>query len=315
MIRSPRTQLVVFFLAAFALPWLVWGSAIAQHHGLISYRLPQGVALWTLLPVTVLVAALSGRSALRDLARQLLRFRTNPGWYVAGLLLPIGIAGASLLIGGALGTPVLLGHTMPLGSALVYLGYGTGLFLLTEELAWRGFALPRLLRRFGVVTASLLLGVIWAVWHLPMFFVPGAGLAGQSYPAFAVFTIATTALFTWLYRSTRASLPVLALCHAACDATYSYTGVVGDHHLMMWLAAGVSAVVAVLVLTITRKDRPADRHTMSLDRLAGGDPIDRTRLETLRLLDDETRGLDEGQRAAGLVFTDGPDRRPLDQPL
>jgi membrane protease YdiL (CAAX protease family) len=252
MIRSRTTQLVVLLVTAFALPWSVWGSAIAQQHGLLSFRLPQGVALWTLLPATVLVAALSGRGALRELGRQLLRFRTSPRWYAVALLLPVGIAAMALLTGAVLRTPVALGQTMPLVPALIYLGYGTGLFLLTEELAWRGFALPRLLERFGPGVASILLGVVWALWHLPMFFVPTSGLAGQSYPAFALFAIATTALLTWLYRVTGASLPVLALCHAACDATYSYTGIVGDNHLLMWSAAGFTAALAAIVLTVER---------------------------------------------------------------
>ena len=252
MIRSRHTQLVVLFVTAFVLPWSVWGTAIAQHHGLLSFRLPQGVALWTLLPATLLVAAMSGRNALRELVRQLVRFPRSPWWYAVALLLPIGIAGMALLSGSVLGVPASLGQTMPLDAALIYLGYGTGLFLLTEELAWRGFALPRLLERFGSVNASLILGAIWALWHLPMFYVPTSGLAGQSYPAFAIFAIATTALLTWLYRASRASLPVVALCHAACDATYSYTGIVGDNHLVMWSAAAVTAVLAALVLSIER---------------------------------------------------------------
>ncbi|HYP46602.1 MAG TPA: CPBP family intramembrane glutamic endopeptidase, partial [Propionibacteriaceae bacterium] len=62
---------------------------------------------------------------------------------------------------------------MPLGGALPLLLSQLVLHLLTEEAGWRGFALPRLRVLLGPVTASLVLGLVWAAWHIPMFFVSG----------------------------------------------------------------------------------------------------------------------------------------------
>ena len=158
----------------FALPWLVWGSAIAQANGLISWRLPQGIALWVLTPSIVLAALLiGGAPALRDLGSRLIRWRVPLRVYVLAPAIAIVIAAVVVGIAAVTGHPPQLGVTMTLPAALIYLLYGTGLFLLTEEAGWRGLLLPRFQSRWTPLTSSLLLGIIWRLWHLPLLNVPG----------------------------------------------------------------------------------------------------------------------------------------------
>src|SRR5438270_4854883 len=74
-----------------------------------------------------------------------------------------------------------------------------------EEVGWRGYALPRLARHFGYAGGSVFLGIVWALWHLPLFFARGADTHGQS---FFVYTLQVTALsvaFAWLYKRTHGS--------------------------------------------------------------------------------------------------------------
>jgi membrane protease YdiL (CAAX protease family) len=68
-----------------------------------------------------------------------------------------------------------------------------------EEIGWRGYALPRLAARVGFARASLVLGVFWACWHLPLFFVPALNQYGQSFPLFMLGNIALSVAMTWLY--------------------------------------------------------------------------------------------------------------------
>ena len=111
------------------------------------------------------------------------RFGTTP-WY----LIPIAIA---------VSTPVQAG----------------------EEIGWRGYALPRLAAVIGYPNASLLLGVLWAAWHLPQFFLVGADTRGQSFPLFALQVTAISVALAWLYLRTNGSLLLTMLMHAAINNT------------------------------------------------------------------------------------------------
>lgn len=244
--RRPADRVVGFFAGAFLLPWTVWLSQAADARGIISWHVPGGVALWTLLPVTVTAVALGeGRRGLAELCRRMARWRVPVRWWLAAVAVPLAFAVAAAAI-GALFSGWHVGQTMPLAGALAYLGYGTGLFLLTEEAAWRGVALPRLMARRSPLAAALVLGVVWALWHAPMFLVPDSGDAALPFAGFAVLTVATSVIVAWLYLGTRSVL-VCAVFHAVVDAAYSYTGVVGEDHAAFWAAVGLEVVVAVVL--------------------------------------------------------------------
>ncbi len=88
-----------------------------------------------------------------------------------------------------------------------------------EEIGWRGYALPRLSQRFGLAPASIILGIIWATWHLPLFFVPGANTFGQSFPLYVLQVTAVSVALAWLYWRTEGSLLLVMLLHAAINNT------------------------------------------------------------------------------------------------
>src|SRR5439155_22847968 len=90
---------------------------------------------------------------------------------------------------------------------------------VAEELGWRGYALPRLAMRFGLGGASVLLGVLWAGWHLPLFFILGGDTVGQSFPLYVVQVTALSVAIAWLYLKTQGSLLLTMLLHAAVNNT------------------------------------------------------------------------------------------------
>jgi membrane protease YdiL (CAAX protease family) len=94
-----------------------------------------------------------------------------------------------------------------------------------EEIGWRGYALPRLAARFGFARASVLLGLIWACWHLPLFFLPGADTYGQSFPIWVLGVTALSVAIAWLYAHTNGSLLLTMLMHSAVNQTI---GIVPD---------------------------------------------------------------------------------------
>ncbi len=127
---------------------------------------------------------------------------------------------------------------------------------LLEEPGWRGFALPRMQRLMGPLAASVVLGVLWGLWHLPQFLVPswaassgGGGLRGIV--LFTLTAIMFTVVMTWVFNNTRTSLLLAILLHASID-TFSGTlaGIFPPAALAsalpFLLGFGVLAVVLVL---------------------------------------------------------------------
>ena len=249
---SSNGAIGVLLLATFALPWLVWTSKIAQAHGLIGWHLPQGVALWTLTPsLLVAVLVVGGRPALRDLVARLVRWRVAVRSYLLALAVPVAIGAAAVGLTAAVGGPVRIGTTLSLGAAAGYLVYGTGLFLLAEEAAWRGLLLPRLQVRMRPLSASLLLGLVWGLWHLPLLHVPGESDEGLPLVGFLVLITGTSVLMSALVNAARGSVLLAAVFHAALDASYSFTGVVGGDPITFWATVAVTTVVAFLVVRVT----------------------------------------------------------------
>ena len=245
--------IVLVTLALFAGPWTWWFSRIAEQHGVISWHLPQGLALWTMLPLLVAALAVTGgRQALSDLGRRIIRVRV-PGWtWAVALATPVLVAALAAAVTMALGHDVPVGEVMGLPSALIYFTYGTGLFLLTEEAGWRGAVLPRLQHRMQPWRAALVLGLIWAGWHLPLLVTPDAGDQGLPVAPFLLLVLATGVLISGLVNAARGSVVVAALFHASFDASYSYLGVVGSEHTMIWAAATTTALAAIVLVVRTR---------------------------------------------------------------
>ncbi|MGW4929894.1 CPBP family intramembrane glutamic endopeptidase [Agromyces sp. NPDC004153] len=166
--------------------------------------------------LTALVVAAFTHDA-SALARMLLRWRANVGWYALALLGPLAIVFATTAVVVAMGTarPTAWIAVPTAASALALVGpviAGS----LGEELGWRGFAQPRLERRFGMVTAAVLVGALWSVWHQwPLLTPAGAAMDAVDLVASSVRLIATSVVYAWLLRRTRGALGVVLVAHAA----------------------------------------------------------------------------------------------------
>ena len=213
-----RHPLVIFTLLTFGLTWVVW---VPRAAGVPVGTLGQ---LWTWAPAiaALLAAALTGgRKALGDLLRRLVRWRVAWWWYLVAILGPAAfsavVAGVYVLAGGSwqAAAPAAFRLSIPaLALFLVVLILTDG---LGEELAWRGFALPRLLQRWPVVTASLILGLIWAAWHLPLLWTEGAPLYGYPVWLLVADICAKSILFTLVFVRTRESVLIAVLLHASSN--------------------------------------------------------------------------------------------------
>jgi membrane protease YdiL (CAAX protease family) len=249
-----RHPLVTFFLLVFILTWVVW---VPRASGA-----PLGVLgqAWTWIPAiaALLAAALTGgRGALRELGSRLVRWRVGWQWYLVVILGPaafsLAVAGIYTLFGGswadAAPPAILVGPLVVLPLFLVILTLTDG---LGEELAWRGFALPRLLTRYNALAASLILGVIWALWHLPLLWTEGGPMYQLPVWLLLLDVTAKAVLFTWVFLHTRGSVLIAMLFHGATNLflvspDVASTGDLGLPVLAMvgkWVLVGIVLVVA-----------------------------------------------------------------------
>jgi hypothetical protein len=162
----------------------------------------------------------AGGTELRRLLGRALIWRVSPIWYL------FAIAGPALIMLLATGIHVLLGGTapvyVPFGARWLIVAVNFVLVLLIggplgEEFGWRGFALPALEARFSPLWASLILGILWAVWHLPLFFISGSAQHSLPFWLYALMTIPLTILITWVYHRSGDSLLLVMLFHAAVN--------------------------------------------------------------------------------------------------
>jgi len=166
-----------------------------------------------------MVARRSGLRGLRDFLSQAFRWRVGIQWYAAALLAPAAIRIVVIYV------HILKGGTVPdMTDATRWLAIPSTFFIVLliggptgEEFGWRGFLLQRVQPVYGVVGASILIGVVSALWHLPLFLIPGTAQSHLPFALFAVRTVALSIISTWLYNGTRRSLLFVLLFHASLN--------------------------------------------------------------------------------------------------
>lgn len=256
-----RITLPLFFFLAFLFPWVIWGTSIAESRGLLAFHIPQSLAFWIGLNLaTYLTAAVTGGwPAVKDLLVRLIRWRVRPVWYLAALtitgLLSLAAIAVNLALGGTHQVGVLISAQNLLPSLLFQIFF----FWLTEETAWRGFALPRLQAKFNALNSSLILGALWGLWHLPLVFIPGSFQSTLPFGGFLAATLAMTIITTWVFNHTRGSVLVAAVLHAATDVTIAYTNVMSASPRLFWIFVGFQAAFAILIVVTQGAEHLAKR--------------------------------------------------------
>ncbi len=249
--------LLAYILATFGLTWPFMWAEVLGSWGVLSFRLTlSGLGLFLTLFIAygptlvalVITGAISGRAGLRSLLGRLLIWRVGWQWYATALLLPgiVGL-GATMLYAAWSGTPVLLPPFTWGKLPLILVSFLVRGLVNGEEIGWRGFALPHLQRRWNALNASLLLGAVWALFHLPIFFVQGDSILGSQNAmnplAFLLEVLAGAILMTWLFNNTQGSLLIAYLYHAAVN-TWT-TEIFRTHNTA---SAFITLLVAALVV-------------------------------------------------------------------
>ena len=238
-----------------------------RRHPLVAFFVITYVLSWAFLPIRELgflpagplIAALivipltQGLSGLRELGLRVIRWRVGWRWYAVAIGLPLAVAVVSVALSAGLGASWSLGKLPPLSTLIVV--FAVRLInpidgALGEEPGWRGFALPTLQTSRSPLVATIILGVLVTVWHVPLLFIhqlPPAGLLG---------TFAVTFVYTWVFNHTGGSVLMTLLTHAAEGTFLNYlVGGFGgtDVGQVLWVYVALWVVVALGLVVFDRQ--------------------------------------------------------------
>ena len=251
-----RHPLAAFLVLTYGLSWALWipldifrdatSGPFTSIALLIGSNVPSVVAI-------VLTAVGFGKGATRKLLGQLLIWRVGWRWYLVLLAPTALVVGTITLVAVTRGGPTAA-LAMPLLNAIFFVAFMT--FpgsAVGEEIGWRGFALPRLQARRTALTASLVVGSLHGLWHLPLWLRGDADHRLSAYPAFLIQALALAVIYTWLYNNTKGSLLIVALFHTATNAPLTLVLLplgIENWILPFWLMAGFTVVAAVVVVAV-----------------------------------------------------------------
>jgi membrane protease YdiL (CAAX protease family) len=252
-----RHPLVVFFVLAYALSWWPW---ILYAFDLSPLPI---VGFGPFLAAIVVLAVTRGKAGVMALLRRMVRWRVSPVWYAVALLLPIAITVAATVLN------VLFGAQAPSSAELSgWSGLVPGFFVLLlvpgfggawEEPGWRGYALPRLQVGRSALLASLILGLLWAFWHLPLMVV------GEVNWSDIVLVIAASVVFAWVFNSASGSVLIAMVMHAMNNTiSGSFFGPMfsgADSVRESWLLAALWVAVAIVVVVATGPEHLSRKHS------------------------------------------------------
>lgn len=217
-----------FLIFTFAISWITGFPTVfvpGRFEGL-SYLSNFGPALGAL----IVVGIVEGPDGIKRLICSLFQWRVKFIWYlvvflgpaltmVTAVTLHYVFTGIGLAQSFTEWMSAFPQHLLMIVSVFIFMMVG----IWGEEVGWRGFALPKLQEKYHPLLASLILGAIWAIWHLPLFFIEGSQQAEQGMTFFFLATLGYSILYSWIYNGSGENLFMIWLLHSMNNATVSYT--------------------------------------------------------------------------------------------
>src|SRR5262245_43567995 len=245
--RGQRT-LTAFFPLAFLLSWypfILGKTHLVRTSGGIN---PVGPAVAALIVAGIFY----GRHGIKELLARYLPWRAGLRHYVYAIVFPVIIVSVAVAVG------LLFGASRPTAAQIrswpemlprfvfIFLFIGLG-----EETGWRGFALPEFQKRYSPLAASVILGVLWAAWHIPLM---GIEFKGTVILAFLISIMSGTVVLTWLFNRANGGLLPVPLMHATVNtfgAGYVFRMFTGFENTRLWWIYSLLWVIAAAVLVVT----------------------------------------------------------------
>jgi len=232
---------------------MIFPSQFQAAFGEMDLDKPSYKAIWHVavygpaISAFIVITLFHGVTGVKAYLRRFLHWRAGVGWYA---LVLVGIPAIHLcerLVFGMLG-----GNAPPYPHNPWFMVIPMSLFSLVddpgpmEELGWRGFALPLLQKKFNALGASVILGIIWGIWHLPAFYISATPQSAFSFPLFLLGSISYAIIMTAVYNATGGSIPLAFLFHWQINNAFGFA----IYPEGAWISPVLFAVAALAVIVI-----------------------------------------------------------------
>ena len=260
LVKSKRPNLVLFYAIAFGFAWLFWVPLALFENGMLA--LPEAVeqflndsspAAWgPLIAAVIAIALSSGLGGVKDLIKRMFRFRFGFAWYLVCLILIPAIVWFSGIIAEWQGSELPVSEAManPIAIPIAFLWIFFFGGPLQEEAGWRGVAAEGFQKRTSALVASIIAGVLWGLWHLPLFYVPREEIYyNQPFLGLLASTVMLSVLLVWVYNNTGRSLFAVMLMHTSFNwSNYVFTSLQDDTGGVAYMILMFITVVPVVII-------------------------------------------------------------------
>ncbi len=268
---------VLFLIFTFIFTWGLWLPSILAGFGVdlgidaqtyTAITVPIG-AFVPLLVALALVIKQNGWRGGWDFFRQAFDLKVKPVYLLAAFAIPLIIHILSHYLAPLLGFPVadtLFPASLGIPAIIIAIPYFFLMLIIgggQEEFGWRGYAQGPLQKRMGVIPASLLIGLVWGLWHLPLWIMPGDGHSTYPYIAFLIMTTSISIVYGWLYNASKQKLVTVIIFHAMSNTAAPLLPFLiakeGVPETAYWVYAAINVLAAVIVSFVIVK---AEKKTM-----------------------------------------------------
>ena len=271
--QNKKRNVWLFFIITFAFSWLVWlpyvlsGFNVIELSETVQSMMTLAVVIGAFGPMIaalILIRVKEGKSGIKEYFRRAFNFKTKAIYYLMALLIPVIITAAAHYIVTLGAIDVLPKNLFPeeLAVPVIVLVIPYFIFIMIagggqEEFGWRGYAQEPLQGKFGILGGSILLGAVWGLWHLPLWFMPGEGHSYYSFFAFLIYTVSTAVIIGWLYNASGKKLIIPWLIHSAGNVAVPFFPIlhmedVPQPGYWIWVSVSTFAAVCVTILYMVK---------------------------------------------------------------
>jgi len=256
-------KLLLYFALAYLISWTIWLPLILPKYGihvlpvLPKYHHYLG-SFGPMIAAFIVKYISDGWMGVKDLLKRIVQWKVKWVWYIVVLIIPVLLVLAAGYIDEFINKQSFTmngfstNDEFPEFGVLSYFLFNLFTFGIGEETGWRGYALPELQKRFSTLTATLILAVGWACWHIPAFIyrplysqMDVAGIIG-----FFLSMLMGAIVLTWLYNSTKGSLLIVAIFHAMIELMFMSANITVK--MTSYLGATIM-IGAILIILLTKK--------------------------------------------------------------
>lgn len=279
MLRS--YPVISYFVLTFVIAWTLWISTGLLFAGSKTALILPGAWAPTIAAL-IITGCIEGRAGIRKLLSGLLRWRVGLKWYLFAVLGMTSIAIVAIVIhvvlGGSAPTIEAIGTRFglpPERANFVFIMFPL-IFLISvvaggpiaEELGWRGFAQPRLQARIGTAPAGLVIGLIWSLWHIPLFYFLPEATGGIPAGWYIPLVTGLGVLFAWLYKQTDGSILLSILFHAGLNFGVGALGLITltNSKQLLTIFVAIMCVISTLIFVKLRQGEKLQLQPGEVDR-------------------------------------------------